>query len=439
MLSSGAETCQHIVMQERQNNAQSGWASYASATEWIVACPVSPMEKNRKTTTRLLERDAAYTAHACSPRELPHMPDGGEYAPFVSPPLLESNFIQVSRRGESIYLHNRANWVTVGICSLSPTLKTPNVMLLADLTPAARKDTEPQLTSLLTSPSPEKLVLTRFLPLRFVTLSVHNAESMCLKVKLLSGGAYYLQLCAPAHKQDTLFCQWVELISLLNQRKARASKVSGISSLSEVTNSTEIAGSVDIMDIAASTSVPAPHRYTCTGPVCAMESTDFSEFTDVTDVTDVTDIPENEFTEAPDIKMVTEVMEVTDLCDVKNCSGVMVVFENNDILRAKQEEKCLLFSKEKMENVLKPSCLQDTSKHELKAPSKHATISDLTLTSQGERCFHTTLNREENETNTCRKTNDRTSEITTTDFKNTSLEAEEPRYVRQGSARDVRN
>lgn len=91
-----------------------------------------------------------------------------------------------------------------------------------------------------------------------------------------------------------------------------------------------------------------------------------------------------------------------------------------------------------MENVLKPGCLQDTSKDELKAPSKHTTISNTTLTSQGERCFHTTLNREENETNTCRETNDRTSEITTTDFKNISLEAEEPRYVRQGNGRDVR-
>ncbi|KAI5937591.1 Protein FAM71D [Manis javanica] len=391
--------------------------------------------ENRKPATRLLERDAACTPHACGPGELQDMLGGGEHVSFVSPPLLESNFIQVSRRDESIYLHNRANWVTVGICSTSPTLKTPNVMLLVHLTPAAQKDTEPQLTSLLMSPSLEKLVLTRLLPLQFVTLSVHDAENMCLRVKLVSGQAYYLKLCAPAHKQDTLFCQWVELISLLDQRKARASKVSGISSLSEITNSMEITGSLDIMDIAASTSAPAPHRYTCTGLVYAMESTDFS---DVTDVTDVTDTPENEFTEAPDIKIVTEVTEVTDLCDVKNCLEVMVVFENDDILRAKQEEKCLLFSKEKMENVLKPGCLQDTSKDELKAASKHAAISNTTLTSQGERCFHTTLNREENDTNTCRETNDRTSEITTTDFKNISLEAEEPRYVRQGNARDVR-
>lgn len=81
---------------------------------------------------------------------------------------------------------------------------------------------------------------SRFLPLQFVTVSVHDAENMRLKVKLVSGRAYYLQLCAPAHEQDTLFCQWVELISLLNQEKAKASKMSEFSSLSEITNSTEI-------------------------------------------------------------------------------------------------------------------------------------------------------------------------------------------------------
>lgn len=178
----------------------------------------------------------------------------------------------------------------------------------------------------------------RFLPLQFVTLSVHDAENMRIKVKLVSGRAYYLQLCAPACKQDTLFCQWVELISLLNEEKAKASKLSEISSLSEITNSTDITGSMDIMDIAAFTAVETPHEYTCSDPVHAVESIDFSDFSDVTDVTDVTDVPENEVTEAPDINIVTEVTEVTDLCDVPN-SEVIVVFENDDILRAKQEEK----------------------------------------------------------------------------------------------------
>lgn len=179
----------------------------------------------------------------------------------------------------------------------------------------------------------------RFLPLQFVTLSVHDAENMRIKVKLVSGRAYYLQLCAPACKQDTLFCQWVELISLLNKEKAKASKVSEVSSLSEITNSTDITGSVDIMDIAAFPAIQTSHLSTCSNPNNDVESIDFSEFTDITDVTDVTDIPENEVTEAPDINIVTEVTEVTDICEVTASSGVRVVFENDDILKAKQEEK----------------------------------------------------------------------------------------------------
>lgn len=179
----------------------------------------------------------------------------------------------------------------------------------------------------------------RFLPLQFVTLSVHDAEKMRLKVKLVSGRAYYLQLCAPAYKQDASFSQWVELIALLNQEKAKASRVSEVSSLSELTNSTDITGSMDIMDIAEFTAVQTSHPYTYSDHVYGMESTDFSELTVITDVTDVTDVPEQEVTEAPDVNIFTEVTEVTDLHDGTNSSGVRVVFENDDILRAKQEEK----------------------------------------------------------------------------------------------------
>ncbi|XP_073656443.1 Golgi-associated RAB2 interactor protein 2 isoform X1 [Tursiops truncatus] len=388
---------------------------------------ISTMKKNdSKSTMSIDEQDDICVPGSKDPGELQNMLDEGEYAPFVSPPILESSFIQVNRRGESIYLHNRANWVTVGICSSSPTLKTPNVMLLAHLTPAAQKDSEPLFKSLLTSPSPENVVLTRFLPLQFVTLSVHDAENMRIKVKLVSGRAYYLQLCAPACKQDTLFRQWVELISLLNEEKAKASKVSEVFSLSEIKNSTDITGSVDITDIAAFTAVQTPHLYTCSDLINGIESIDFSEFTDITDVTDVTDTPENEVTEAPDIRIVTEVTEVTDICNVT------VVFENDDILRAKREEE------EKMENILKAGCLQYTKiKNEFRDSSKHVTISNLMLTFEGERCFQTTLTPEEGETNKSKEMSDRPSEIRPTDSKSTALKAEESRSRRTDSDTSV--
>uniref|UniRef100_A0A2K5DB02 Golgi associated RAB2 interactor family member 2 n=1 Tax=Aotus nancymaae TaxID=37293 RepID=A0A2K5DB02_AOTNA len=390
------------------------------------------MKKNTsKSTMRINKQDALCTPHSHDPGHLQNMLDGEEYAPFVYPPMLESNFIQVNRRGESIYLHNRANWVTVGICSSSSTHKIPNVMLLAHLTPGAQKDREPLFKSLLISPPAEKLVLTRFLPLQFVTLSVHDAENMRLKVKLVSGRAYYLQLCTSACKQDTLFSQWVALISLLNQVKAKVSKVSEVSSLSGITNSTDITGSMEVMDITAFTAIPTPYMHTGTGPVHVRDSIDFLEFTDITDITDVTDLPENEVPEVPDVRIVTEVREateVTDSLDATKCSGVTVMFENNGLIRAKQEEE------EKMKDILKPGYLQDTkSKSELKEFPKHITISNITVNFEGKGYFQTTLTPVESEANTSKEMEDKTSEEKTPDFKSTALKAEESRSLRTES------
>ncbi|XP_039767389.1 protein FAM71D isoform X2 [Ornithorhynchus anatinus] len=147
--------------------------------------------------------------------ELQCVLNGGEYTPFTSTPMLESNFIQVSKKGESVYLHNRANWVTVGICASSPTLPLPNVMLLAHLTPIPPKEAQSKLRSFSRPTSQYKLVLTRFIPLQFANISVYDARKLCLKIKLVSGRSYYLQLCAPSSKQDVIFRQWVQLTYLL--------------------------------------------------------------------------------------------------------------------------------------------------------------------------------------------------------------------------------
>ncbi|XP_075387771.1 Golgi-associated RAB2 interactor protein 2 [Tenrec ecaudatus] len=379
---------------------------------------------NRTSTPKPSEQDALCRPLPRSPGNLQDILNGGEYPPFISPPMLESNFIQVNRKGESIYLHNRANWVAVGICSSNTTQKTPNVMLLAHLTSAARKDAEPLLKTLLRSPAAGKVVLTRFLPLQFVTLSVHDVNNMRLKVKLVSGRAYYLQLCAPSCKQDTLFCRWVELVDFLNQEKNKISNVSDVSSLSEITNSTEITGSLDIMGLGAFAPLQTPYVYPGVDPACAVESVDFSEFTHVTDVTDVTDVPDREIAEVPDVRIVTEVTEVTDITDDPNCSEVTVVFENDDILRAKQEEKA------KDEDLLRTECLQDVKTlDEPKRPSKHVTISNITLTFEDEKCFQTTLAPEKMEPSMCEELHPKTSEEKT-DSETTALKAEGSRSTR---------
>ena len=55
----------------------------------------------------------------------------GEYPIFQYAPVFESDFIQVSRKGEVIDVHNRAQMVAVGIVRTSPHLTLPDVMLLA--------------------------------------------------------------------------------------------------------------------------------------------------------------------------------------------------------------------------------------------------------------------------------------------------------------------
>uniref|UniRef100_A0A8C2LJ45 Golgi associated RAB2 interactor 2 n=1 Tax=Cricetulus griseus TaxID=10029 RepID=A0A8C2LJ45_CRIGR len=383
------------------------------------------MKKNRKAVE---EQEPLWIPQSHGLGHLKNILDGGEYAPFISPPILESNFIQVNRKGESIYLHNRANWVTVGICSSNPILKTPNVMLLAHLTPEARKESEPIFKSLLASSSTENLVLTRFLPLQFVTLSVHSAKNLRLKVKLISGRAYYLQLCAPVYKQDIVFSQWVDLITLLNREKTRTSKVSEVSSLSEITNSTDITGSMDIMDITAFEELQAINPNTRIYSASIAESTELSEFTDVTDITDVTDVtdsPEYEDTDVPDIKIVTEVTELMEDKEATNISGVTVVFENDDIIKAKREEK---------ENILKHGCLRDMkSKNEFRESPKRVTISNLTLTFQGEKCFQTTLTPIKSEESISKVMSHESTKETMTDLPNYSLKATESRSVAWGN------
>uniref|UniRef100_A0A670Z0R0 Golgi associated RAB2 interactor protein-like Rab2B-binding domain-containing protein n=1 Tax=Pseudonaja textilis TaxID=8673 RepID=A0A670Z0R0_PSETE len=146
----------------------------------------------------------------------------GEYIPLKSAPVFESKFVQVIyflKKGGSIYLHNRPNYVTVGICASSTKLSMPNVMLLANSSPySSKEDLSAHPPSTQPSHSEEELVLTRFLPLQFVDLSVHSANKRRLKLKLVNGRAYYLELCASPQRQSEIFSQWVQLINLLKSQ-----------------------------------------------------------------------------------------------------------------------------------------------------------------------------------------------------------------------------
>ncbi|KAM9673348.1 Golgi-associated RAB2 interactor protein 6 [Trichechus inunguis] len=140
----------------------------------------------------------------------------GEYTIFEYAPMFESDFIQISKRGEVMDVHNRGRMVTVGIVCTSPSLKVPDVMLLARPT-ASREEyaTCGCATQGKGHKSTQTLELTRLLPLKFVKISIHNGEKQQLRLKLATGRSFYLQLCPSSDTREDLFVYWEDLVYLL--------------------------------------------------------------------------------------------------------------------------------------------------------------------------------------------------------------------------------
>ncbi|XP_069346464.1 Golgi-associated RAB2 interactor protein 6 [Eulemur rufifrons] len=140
----------------------------------------------------------------------------GEYAIFKYAPMFESDFIQISKRGEVIDVHNRAGMVTVGIVRTSPCLTLPDIMLLAQ--PAAASDDSSARCGPATQERGSKptqiLELTRLFPLKCVKITIHNSIKQQLRLKLITGRSFYLQLCCPSDTRD-LFVHWENLIYIL--------------------------------------------------------------------------------------------------------------------------------------------------------------------------------------------------------------------------------
>ncbi|XP_057625864.1 Golgi-associated RAB2 interactor protein 4 [Chionomys nivalis] len=140
----------------------------------------------------------------------------GEYDIFKYAPIFESDFIQITKRGEVIDVHNRVRMVTVGIACTSPILPLPDVMLLARPAPGCEDfPGRGQTIKGKNRKAGKALELTRLLPLRFVRLSVHNQEKQQLRLKFATGRSCYLQLCPPLEGRDDLFTYWEKLIYLL--------------------------------------------------------------------------------------------------------------------------------------------------------------------------------------------------------------------------------
>ncbi|XP_037008173.2 Golgi-associated RAB2 interactor protein 3 [Artibeus jamaicensis] len=141
---------------------------------------------------------------------------GGEYDIFKYAPMFESDFIQISKKGEMIDVHNRVRMVTVGIASTSPILPLPDVMLLARPTKVCDEHARHTRPTKGRGRKPAKVLeLTRLLPLKFVKISIHNREKQQLRLKLATGRTFYLQLCPSSDAREDLFCYWEKLVYLL--------------------------------------------------------------------------------------------------------------------------------------------------------------------------------------------------------------------------------
>lgn len=55
------------------------------------------------------------------------------------------------------------------------------------------------------------------IPLGLVHLYVHDLSSWRLKLRLVTGRCYYLELDAPDHEVGFLFNRWIRLINLLRE------------------------------------------------------------------------------------------------------------------------------------------------------------------------------------------------------------------------------
>ncbi|XP_034271607.1 Golgi-associated RAB2B interactor protein 3-like isoform X2 [Pantherophis guttatus] len=131
----------------------------------------------------------------------------GEYDLLKFAPMLESDFVQISKRGEVIDVHNQIQTVTVAVACTSPSLLVPNVLLLArPLFPPEEPPTK--LKSFFHPRHPAKRYeLTR--------ISIHNPEKKQLRFKLASGRTFYLQLCPQPSTQEDIFGLWIKVVNML--------------------------------------------------------------------------------------------------------------------------------------------------------------------------------------------------------------------------------
>ncbi|XP_067915484.1 Golgi-associated RAB2 interactor protein 1A-like [Heterodontus francisci] len=126
-----------------------------------------------------------------------------EYNLFAQSAVFESDFIQVTRRGNLVDIHNIPTLLTLGITASVPFLPLPNILIIAS------RDTESKGTE----GEEGYMKITRMLPMKLVRLSVHEKVSRCLKLVLANRSTFYLQL--QDKHPNHVFKLWEELIHII--------------------------------------------------------------------------------------------------------------------------------------------------------------------------------------------------------------------------------
>ncbi|XP_069765686.1 Golgi-associated RAB2 interactor protein 1B-like [Narcine bancroftii] len=126
-----------------------------------------------------------------------------EYNLFAQSAVFESDFIQVTRRGNLVDIYNIPTLLTLGITASVPFLPLPNILIIAS------RDNKSKWTE----GEEGYMKITRMLPMKLVKLSVHAKVNHCLKLVLANQSTFYLQLQDkyPYH----VFELWEELIHII--------------------------------------------------------------------------------------------------------------------------------------------------------------------------------------------------------------------------------
>ncbi|XP_029472905.1 protein FAM71F1-like isoform X2 [Rhinatrema bivittatum] len=110
----------------------------------------------------------------------------------------------VTQSGSMMHLHNTPTYVTLGITSSVPCLPLPNLLLIA----------RTRVLCTRSAAEAHEMELKRLLPLRYVTLSIHNKVHRLLKLRTVSEKKYYLQLLQKY--SDQVFQLWTRLVHILH-------------------------------------------------------------------------------------------------------------------------------------------------------------------------------------------------------------------------------